>query len=134
MEISAGLVIINDNKILLVHPTGAKWYGTYSIPKGHIESGELVLDAAIRETSEEIGITFNYNELNILNNGVIDYDNKQTGEIYKKVFYYVIDNVIDINNLKLQLDEVNWAGFLTKDEAYKRIHRRFRILIEKYLK
>lgn len=59
MKESAGLVILYDNKILLAHPTGQRWYGTYSIPKGHIEEGEDRLDAAIRETQEEIGLKFN---------------------------------------------------------------------------
>ena len=40
MVISAGLLIIHDNKILLVHPTNAPWYGTFSIPKGEVEEGE----------------------------------------------------------------------------------------------
>lgn len=32
-------------------------YGMYDIPKGHIEEGESPYDAAVRETSEEAGIT-----------------------------------------------------------------------------
>jgi ADP-ribose pyrophosphatase YjhB (NUDIX family) len=37
MTISAGLVLIADNKILLCHPTGQKWWNSYSFPKGHVE-------------------------------------------------------------------------------------------------
>ena len=50
---SAGLLIIQDNKILLAHPTNAPWYGSYTIPKGKVEDGETYIDTAIRETKEE---------------------------------------------------------------------------------
>jgi len=53
LKISAGFVIIQDNKILLEHPTGSNWYGTYSIPKGQMEDGEDALFTALRETKEE---------------------------------------------------------------------------------
>jgi ADP-ribose pyrophosphatase YjhB (NUDIX family) len=55
LKISAGLVIIQDNKILLGHPTGAKWTNTFSIPKGEVQEGESLFDAAFRETREEFG-------------------------------------------------------------------------------
>ena len=56
MQISAGLLILHNNKILLIHPTNAPWYGTYSIPKGKLEKDETIIQAAIRETEEEIEI------------------------------------------------------------------------------
>lgn len=49
----AGIFLINkDNKILLCHPTkhSPKFW---SIPKGRVEEGETVIDAAVRETIEE---------------------------------------------------------------------------------
>lgn len=48
---TAGLFIVNsENKILIAHPTG---HDFWSIPKGKIEDGESIVDAAIRETWEE---------------------------------------------------------------------------------
>ena len=55
-KISAGLAIIYDNMVLLGHTTGRGWYGSYGIPKGGIEEGETHLEAARRETKEELGI------------------------------------------------------------------------------
>ena len=53
----AGVCIIYDNKILLVHPTNASWQKrTLGIPKGKVEKGEDVLTGAIRELKEETGI------------------------------------------------------------------------------
>jgi ADP-ribose pyrophosphatase YjhB (NUDIX family) len=120
LALSSGFVIIQDNKILLVHPTNSKWYGTYSIPKGHIDFNEDLIDTAIRETTEEIGITINPRDI-VGSYNFIDYV-KDT-KVYKRVYYFVVNPSIPIKNtdFKLQKSEVDWAGFLSKKEASKRI-------------
>jgi ADP-ribose pyrophosphatase YjhB (NUDIX family) len=56
---SAGGVVINkDGLVLVVNSKGQSW----SLPKGHIDEGESVLDAAKREIYEESGI----NQLELL--------------------------------------------------------------------
>lgn len=134
ITISAGLVIIYDNKILLVHPTGQKWYGSYSIPKGHVEEGEEYLDAAIRETQEEVGIKFKPNQIKPNSEGYINYRD-ENGKLYKRVYFYIVElkEHIDIDRKKLQKEEIDWAGFLSKEEAEKRIFWRFKSLLN-YLK
>lgn len=52
----AGLAIVKPGHILLVHPTGAHYDETWSIPKGHQEPGEPTLSAAVREVQEETGL------------------------------------------------------------------------------
>jgi len=58
-EISAGGVIWRrqapDNRVqvVLVQPAGRD---TWVLPKGHVEAGEAVVDAALREASEESGL------------------------------------------------------------------------------
>ena len=50
---SAGGVVINKNgDILIVNQHGDSW----SLPKGHVEKGEEILEAAEREIYEESGI------------------------------------------------------------------------------
>lgn len=49
---SAGGVVINKNRVLVVNQNGNSW----SLPKGHIDYGEDKLDAAKREIYEESGI------------------------------------------------------------------------------
>jgi len=125
---SAGLVIIQNNKILLVHPTNAKWEHTYSFPKGGIEKDETPLDAAIRETKEEIGILIHYDTISS-KKYTINYINKQN-KIYKIVYYYIVylnDNTLPeiIPNNLLQKEEIDWAGFLTLDNAKDKIFWRF---------
>jgi len=134
MKTSAGLVILYDNKILLVHPTGSKWYGTYSIPKGLIEEGEDSLEAAIRETEEEIGIKFDREQVKPDSEGYVNYRD-ENGNIFKRVYFFIIElkEPIKIDSSKLQREEVDYAGFLTKEDAEKRIYWRFRPLL-KFLK
>lgn len=126
-QYSAGLVIIYDNKILLGHTTGRKWYGSYSIPKGMIELGESALDAAIRETREEVGISISKN---LIDKHEHTFTLTSRKGYTKIVSYYIVKinklSQIGLNELKvpktqLQIKEIDWAGFLDYDEAKKRI-------------
>jgi predicted NUDIX family NTP pyrophosphohydrolase len=62
---SAGILIYRHNRgrpeVLLVHPGGPYWRrkdtGAWQIPKGSAEDGELPVEAARRETQEELGVT-----------------------------------------------------------------------------
>ena len=64
-RVSAGLLMyrIHDGKlqVLLAHPGGPyfknKDDGAWTIPKGEIEPGEDMLEAAKREFKEETGVT-----------------------------------------------------------------------------
>lgn len=52
-DTSGGVVLNPDGKILLVYQNRNSW----SFPKGAIEQGESLLDAARREVMEETGLT-----------------------------------------------------------------------------
>ena len=130
VKISAGLVIIQDNKILLLHPTNSKWFGTYSIPKGHVEyEDENILETAIRETKEETGLNINTEDIES-GPHLITYINKK--EVYKKIYYFIVRPTkrIEKQDLILQQEEVNWGGFLTKSEAEKRIFHRLNKILD----
>ena len=132
---SAGLAIIYDNKILLAHTTSRGWFGSYSIPKGGIDKSESNLDAAIRETKEEVGITIPKNLIDKTEH-TFTVSTKKYGN--KIVYYYVVQisnlSQIGLTDLKvpkkqLQLEEVDWAGFLDYREATKRIMKSQAVLI-----
>jgi 8-oxo-dGTP pyrophosphatase MutT (NUDIX family) len=54
--IAAGLFLVNkDGKLLVCHPTNHK-PDFWSIPKGKVDVGENIIDAAIRETYEETNL------------------------------------------------------------------------------
>ncbi len=51
-EISAGGVVFNSRKILLLR----KFNGGWVLPKGHVKEGEKYSETALREVKEESGI------------------------------------------------------------------------------
>ena len=123
---SAGLAIIYQDKILLVKPTNARWWKSYGIPKGRVEEGESTIDAAIREVKEEIGIEIP--KFMIGEEHEIFYIKKE--KQWKRIayFYVLISDLSDIGldseiipKNMLQLEEVEWAGFVPFEEARSRM-------------
>lgn len=132
MTRSAGLVLIDGQRILLCHPTRAPWRGTYTIPKGEIAPGETELEAALRETREEIGVDVPP-EL-ARPGGVVDYVDRR-GRLFKQVVWFLVDaSALGLPDVlpreRLQLDEVDWAGFLSREAAEERIFHRFLPLLD----
>jgi ADP-ribose pyrophosphatase YjhB (NUDIX family) len=73
MKKIAGVVVFQEGKYLLVQEKKASVYGLWNIPAGHVDSGETVEEAALREGKEETGYTlklgsliktFNFPEVN----------------------------------------------------------------------
>jgi ADP-ribose pyrophosphatase YjhB (NUDIX family) len=123
---SAGLAIIHNKKILLVKPANARWWKSYGIPKGHVEEGESAIDAAIRETKEEIGIEIP--KFMVGEEHELFYERK--GKKWKKIsyFYVFISDLSDIGISSeilpedmLQREEIDWAGFVSFEEARSRM-------------
>ena len=51
MEIITGIIIIKDNKVLMVKESKKECYGKLAFPAGHVEDGENIMEAAKRELS-----------------------------------------------------------------------------------
>lgn len=59
IEVITGVIIRNSkNQILLAK--SPKWANKWTIPGGHIEPGEKIVQCAIREATEETGLNVNY--------------------------------------------------------------------------
>lgn len=54
--IGVGGIVLNDNKVLLVRPTYGQFKGKWIIPGGHVNPGENIDDAVLREVKEETRI------------------------------------------------------------------------------
>jgi predicted NUDIX family NTP pyrophosphohydrolase len=139
---AAGIAIVlrqaEEPMILLVHPTNASWVSPrMGIPKGGVENGESLIDAAIRETLEETGIRIHPSQLN---------PSPETAEVWndKRYLYsihYFICNIsntseIGLDSLKipksqLQAEEIDWAGFVTVKEAYSKVARSQHIILDR---
>ena len=136
--ISAGILLIYDNKVLLCHPSNNYWTNTFSPPKGHVEEGESSEEAAIRECYEETSIVVKREQLG--KQFTVNYTNKD--ELYKVVHLFLVEinslaevsmdsEVVDKRDL--QIEEVDWCGFMTKSEALKHLFWRFKNVIEEVL-
>ena len=51
----AGCLIEHDKKFLLVQEAKPAVYGKWNTPAGHVDEGETLEEAALRETKEETG-------------------------------------------------------------------------------
>lgn len=138
MNISSGTAILYKNKILLCHPTNLPWKNSFSIPKGGVDDGETLIDAAIRETWEEVGIKITKNQISNTEDPIeILYINK-AGKLFKKCYVFIV-KIKELSELgleseilnkgTLQLTEVDWAGFKTKEESNDIIFYRFKPIL-----
>jgi 8-oxo-dGTP pyrophosphatase MutT (NUDIX family) len=135
----AGVAIVYDAKILLVHPANGSWVKPImGIPKGGIEDGEDLLHAALRELKEETGIDLSADKLE---------PNVETVEIFNKEgkyqhsLHYFVCRITDLSEIgldslsvpktQLQKEEVDWAGFINIKEAYGKVSRSQLIILDR---
>lgn len=139
-NISAGIVLLYNNKILLIHPTNSSWVtGTCGIPKGKLEKGEDPFDGAIREFAEETGIVLTQDQISKEPYNIVFYNGtKKIGQLI--YFICKIDDLSEIgitseklSSSQLQLSEVDWGKFVGRDEAYSIISPKQLIILDRHL-
>jgi len=135
---SAGMAIVFGSKVLIGHASGKPMHTAYTIPKGGVDKGESILQAALRETYEEVGIKVpkklipsTYKTVSYVKSKKNRYPlDAPVGTHWKDVHYYIVqidsldqiglkDEVISKSNL--QLEEIDWAGFVPIKDALKKI-------------
>lgn len=122
---SAGLAIVWQGHVLLVHTTGRGFKKGYGIPKGGVEASETELQAAVRETFEETGLKIPLELIDKTPNTFIVTSRKHK---YNKVVTYFIVELDTLSQIglrrskvpksQLQIDEVDVARFLDRSTAY----------------
>jgi len=142
MKKSAGVIIVLKNeKVLICHPSNNdKWFGSYSFPKGGIDEGETIKQAALRELFEETSVKLDESKIS-KEPLVLDYMNyKKKDVVYKKIYLFTmyINDISEIGldsevipNHKLPFGEIDWAGFISKEEAKLRLFHRSVPIIDK---
>ena len=96
VSVSAGILINNDNQILLSQRTADKSFpGQWEFPGGKIESSETAHEALIRELKEELGI---------------DIDNSY---LFKRIEHYYDSFTANIEFFLVD----SWSGELSGEEG-----------------
>lgn len=134
-EVSAGGLISRHNadgsvSVVLVKPAGRT---TWVLPKGHLEAGETIVGAAMREAREETGLEVQVIEPLGDTSYVYSWRDRPRGpitRISKRVHFFLMKSVGgDTNQHDGEIDQVLW---LSLDEALRRAsHRGERELIAK---
>ena len=79
IRIGVYLFIIKENKILLCRRFNTGWEdGNYSLPSGHLNSDETIVEAMFREAKEEVGIILQKEDITLVHtmhriNGPVDF-------------------------------------------------------------
>lgn len=85
-EFSAGGLVVDNGKVLIIKTKNLKKDEVYTFPKGKIAQGEKPEDAALREVQEETGykceITKRIDK--------VEYFYKREGQLIKKVVYWFL--------------------------------------------
>jgi 8-oxo-dGTP pyrophosphatase MutT (NUDIX family) len=116
-ESAGGIIKGPDGRIVLVCQHGNSW----SFPKGGVEEGETLIQAAIREIEEETGITQleykkdlgSYERYSIGKDGIGE--TKEWGLRKRTLFLFTTTQ----HALGPKDDEVTEARYVTLDEAYE---------------
>lgn len=107
-HIAVAVIFIENSKgEFLMQKTSQEKGGLFSSTGGHIDSGETPLSTIKREVEEELGI--NVDNEPIEEYGFILYDKP-----LRYMFY--LNKDIDINDIKVQDEEVEYVKYMTKEE------------------
>ncbi|MFQ5341898.1 MAG: NUDIX hydrolase [Anaerolineae bacterium] len=87
-SIGVGVIVINENRVLVVQRGKDPGAGTWAFPGGRLELGETLAEAATREAYEETGLTIEPGEV-IAVRDLIDRD--EAGRIR---FHYVLIDLL----------------------------------------
>ena len=131
--LKAGAVVIskeNPDKILVLYQ---EKHDDFSLPKGHLESGETLEQCAIREVKEETGLDIQP----LFSLPVFHYTNSKDGSI--DLTYFIARS---LNDNTIQTEEGGKAFWMTIEEALEKISyenlrqflRENKFIIEKYKK
>lgn len=114
IEVIVGAYIINDNNEILLFQS-PKWKNQWTICGGHVEAGESLNNALIREVKEEIGIDIEI--LDIINVG--DFITCPP-EFERKAHFVYIDSIVKIKSENFKFnDEISAHKWFKIPEAVK---------------
>lgn len=127
-EVSAGGVVFNAEKILLLK----KFNGGWVLPKGHVKKGEVISETAIREVREETGVKAEVGEY--IDSITYEYYNFRAMKRLKKTVHWFVMYSNDMHLIPLNEEGFNDAKYIYYEDAMNLIlHKNERLIIKKAL-
>jgi 8-oxo-dGTP diphosphatase len=81
-KIGIGVIILKDNKVLMLKRKNAHGAGSWSFPGGHLEFNEGIVECARREVMEETGITIKNLRYGPFTNDIFESEGKHYVTLY----------------------------------------------------
>ena len=108
-----GLILNRKRELLLVK--SPKWRDRYTIPGGHVEIGETLVEALKRELKEEVGVQVDDPELLIIQEAIF------TREFFRKRHFIFFDYMCKTKNSIVKVDgkEITSFRWINPEDALK---------------
>ena len=97
------MILNAKGELLLVE--SPKWKGEYTIPGGHVEIGETLVEALQRELQEEVGLNVHDPELMMIQEAIF------SKEFYRKRHFVFFDYMCKTRDARVKVDGVEITGF-----------------------
>lgn len=113
LDVAAGGIVIQwreDGPYMLLI---ADRFGRMTLPKGHLEEGETLEEAAIREVQEETGVRARI--VHFLGKTHYTFSDPSGGVVEKVVHYYLM--AADGGVLKAQLEEIDGVQWVKAEDV-----------------
>ncbi len=98
-----GLVLNTRGELLLVQ--SPKWKGEYTIPGGHVEIGETLVDALKRELMEEVGLRVQDLELLMIQEAIF------SKEFFRRRHFIFFDYLCRTRSSAVKVDGTEIVGY-----------------------
>jgi nucleoside triphosphatase len=104
-EPTVGALIVNEEGRILLAKSH-KWFDKYTLPGGHIEVGESMVDAVKREVKEEVGLDVDVVEMLLVQEAIF------APEFYKKKHFVFIDFYCKSKDQKVKVDQTEIQDYI----------------------
>lgn len=111
-----GILVINKDKILLQKRSANKKMAPnkWAITGGHIDQGETIIKAAIREVTEELGIpNLKPSDLKLIHLQKLEYSGENGLSNNRFIYYYVLKTDLDEKDFVIQKEELSEVKYMS---------------------
>ncbi|EFH86414.1 nucleotide triphosphate diphosphatase NUDT15 [Ktedonobacter racemifer] len=107
-SVGVGVIIRNDDQVLLMKRQNSHGDGTWSMPGGHLEYGESPEECAIREAEEEVGVQITDLTFRTITNDIFEEEGKHYVTIWMEGTY--ASGEARVNSAR-EMSEVGWFSW-----------------------